>query len=97
MLSQGSLQADPAPTTTGPNGLVNAVGSSILAAMIIAALYFGRDIFVPMALAILLTFVLAPAVHGLQCIHVPRSIAAVAVVLCAFACILALTSLFATH
>jgi predicted PurR-regulated permease PerM len=97
MLSEGPLRTEIATTPSRADGLVNAVGSSILAAMIIAALYFGRDIFVPMALAILLTFVLAPAVHGLQGIHVPRSIAAVGVVLCAFACILALGSLFATQ
>jgi predicted PurR-regulated permease PerM len=78
-------------------GLVAAVASAILAAMIIAALYFGRDIFVPMALAILLTFVLAPAVHALQHIRVPRSLAVVGVVLCAFACILGLASLFAAQ
>ena len=47
-------------------GLVAAVASAIFAAMIISALYFGREIFVPMALAVLLTFVLAPAVHALQ-------------------------------
>ena len=52
-----------------PAGLVATVASSILAAMIIAALYFGREIFVPVALAILLTFVLAPAVQALQ--HIP--------------------------
>lgn len=67
-------------------GLVAAVASSILAAMIIAALYFGREIFVPVALAILLTFVLAPAVQALQHIRVPRRVAVVGVVLCAFAC-----------
>ena len=78
-------------------GLVAAVASTILAAMVISALYFGREIFVPMALAILLTFVLAPAVHALQHIRVPRSLAVVGVVLCAFACILGLASLFAAQ
>ena len=34
--------------------LLSAVGCSILAALFIAALYFGREIFVPIALAILL-------------------------------------------
>ena len=78
-------------------GLVAAVASAILATMIISAFYFGREIFVPMALAILLTFVLAPAVRALQHIRVPRSLAVVAVVLCAFACILGLASLFAAQ
>ncbi|OYU92346.1 MAG: transporter [Bradyrhizobiaceae bacterium PARB1] len=84
-------------TNREAGGLVAAVASAILAAMIITALYFGRQIFVPMALAILLTFVLAPAVHALQHIRVPRSLAVVGVVLCAFACILGLASLFAAQ
>jgi predicted PurR-regulated permease PerM len=78
-------------------GLVSMVASSILAAMIIATLYFGRDIFVPIALAILLSFVLAPPVRYLQAIHVPRGLAVVGVVLLAFAGIFGLGSLFATQ
>ena len=35
-----------------------------VAALIIAGLYFGREIFVPVALAVLLSFVLAPFVSG---------------------------------
>ena len=38
-------------TNREAGGLVAAVASAILAAMIITALYFGRQIFVPMALA----------------------------------------------
>jgi predicted PurR-regulated permease PerM len=38
----------------------------------LAALYFGRDIFVPFALAILLAFALAPLVDWLRRIKVPR-------------------------
>ena len=38
-------------------------GSIVLA---IGALYFGRDIFIPFALAILLSFALAPVVHSLR-------------------------------
>jgi predicted PurR-regulated permease PerM len=38
----------------------------------LAALYFGRDIFVPFALAILLAFALAPLVDGLRSFKVPR-------------------------
>ena len=37
-----------------------------VAALIIAGLYFGREIFVPVALAVLLSFVLAPFVSRLQ-------------------------------
>jgi predicted PurR-regulated permease PerM len=44
-------------------------GSIFLA---LAALYFGRDIFVPFALAILLAFALAPLVDWLRRFRVPR-------------------------
>ena len=37
-----------------------------VAALIIAALYVGREIFVPVALAVLLSFVLAPFVIRMQ-------------------------------
>ena len=40
--------------------------AAVVAAIIIGALYFGREVFVPVALAILLSFVLAPLVGLLQ-------------------------------
>src|SRR6187401_412081 len=55
--------------------LLSAVATAILAVIIISMLYFGRDIFVPVALAILLSFVLAPLVGLLQRISVPRGLA----------------------
>jgi len=51
-----------ARTTEELMALLSAVATAVLAAMIIAMLYFGREIFVPIALAILLSFVLAPLV-----------------------------------
>jgi predicted PurR-regulated permease PerM len=42
--------------------LLSAVATAVLAFMIITTLYFGREILVPIALAILLSFVLAPLV-----------------------------------
>jgi predicted PurR-regulated permease PerM len=54
----------------------------------VAALYFGRDIFLPLAIAVLLTFALAPVVSGLRKLHVPRPVAVVAVVVGAFAAII---------
>lgn len=65
--------------------------------MIIATLYFGREILVPIALAILLSFVLAPLVAALQRIRVPRGLAVVSVVVTAFALIFAIGSLLATQ
>src|SRR5579864_8287824 len=77
--------------------LLSAVATAILAVIIIAMLYFGREIFVPIALAILLSFVLAPVVLILQRIRVPRGLAVVSVAILAFALIFALGSLLATQ
>jgi predicted PurR-regulated permease PerM len=60
-------------------------------------LYFGREIIIPIALAILLSFVLAPVVGLLQRIRVPRGLAVVSVVIFAFALIFALGSLLASQ
>jgi len=77
--------------------LLSAVATAILAVIIVAMLYFGREIFVPIALAILLSFVLTPLVAILQRIRVPRGLAVVSVVILAFAFIFAMGSLLATQ
>jgi predicted PurR-regulated permease PerM len=86
-----------ARTTEELIALLSAVATAVLAAIIIAMLYFGREIFVPIALAILLSFVLAPLVGILQRIRVPRGLAVVSVVVLAFALIFAMGSLLATQ
>jgi predicted PurR-regulated permease PerM len=78
-------------------GLLSAVATAVLAFLLIATLYFGREILVPIALAILLSFVLAPLVGLLQRIRVPRALAVVGVVIIAFALIFAIGSLLATQ
>ena len=45
----------------------------LLAVVVVAALYFGREVLVPVALAVLLSFVLAPLVRLLQRWYVPRT------------------------
>ena len=77
--------------------LLSAVATAILAAIIIAVLYFGRDVIIPIALAILLSFVLAPLVGLLQRIRIPRGLAVVSVVIIAFALIFAMGSLLAAQ
>ncbi|MGO4512975.1 AI-2E family transporter [Bradyrhizobium sp. 2TAF36] len=79
------------------SAMVVAVGAAILSITIIAALYLGREIFVPVALAILLSFVLAAPVRLMQRLHAPRALAVVGVVLFAFAIIFALGSVIATQ
>jgi predicted PurR-regulated permease PerM len=77
--------------------LLSAVATAILAFIIITTLYFGREIFVPIALAILLSFVLAPLVGVLQRIRMPRGLAVVSVVILAFVLIFAMGGLLATQ
>ncbi len=61
----------------------------------VAALYFGRDIFVPLALAMLLSFALAPAVRWLRRLRVPNLPAVLSVVALAFLVIFALGAIVA--
>jgi predicted PurR-regulated permease PerM len=77
--------------------LLSAVATAILAVIIIMMLYFGREIIIPIALAILLSFVLAPLVGLLQRIRVPRGLAVVSVVIIAFAFLFAMGSLLASQ
>jgi predicted PurR-regulated permease PerM len=78
-------------------GFATGVAAAVLAALIVSALYFGREIFVPIALAILLSFVLAPLVRFLQHWRVPRGLSVVGVVLFAFVVIFAIGGMIATQ
>ena len=61
--------------------------------VIVASFYVGRDVLVPMTLAILMSFVLAPPVEFLQRWYVPRIVAVIGVVLLAFAGVFSLGGL----
>jgi predicted PurR-regulated permease PerM len=73
------------------------MAGAVVAAIIIGALYVGREVFIPIALAILLSFVLAPLVRLLQRLRVPRAAAVLLVVLSAFAGIFAIGGLIASE
>src|SRR3954471_19883631 len=77
--------------------LLSAMATAVLAVIIITMLYFGREIIIPIAMAILLSFVLAPLVGLLQRIRVPRGLAVVSVVIFAFGLIFATGSLLASQ
>jgi hypothetical protein len=47
----------------------------IVAAILVAALHYGEDILVPMALAVILAFLLAPIVRALRRANIPHSAA----------------------
>lgn len=60
------------------------IGNLALGVVAIGALYLGREVFVPMALAILLSFALAPLVLLLRRCHLGRVPSVIAVVVIAF-------------
>src|ERR1700742_255037 len=74
-----------------------AVINMAVAALIIAALYFGREIFVPVALAVLLSFVLAPFVMRLHSWRVPRTVSVLVVVFIGFSIIFSLGGLMVSQ
>lgn len=79
----------PAAETLKPEGLLGlAVG-----VVVVAALFFAREVLIPITLAILLSFVLAPLVRLLRRGHVPRVLAVILSVFAALAMILVLGGL----
>ena len=82
------------PSTPIPESTLKTV---LIAVVVVAALYFGREVLVPIALAVLLTFVLAPLVRLLQGWYFPRIIAVMIVGLLAFAAIFGLGALMVSQ
>ncbi len=95
---QQETAAPVAPATEPQNQTpgLNAVTAAVVL-LTIAALYFGRDIFLPFALAVLLSFMLAPPVAWLRRLHLPRVTAVLIVVTSAFALICGLSVLVASQ
>jgi predicted PurR-regulated permease PerM len=91
------IEHQPISDSTSDRRFTARVSAAILAMIIFVVLYFGRDVFVPIVLAILLSFVLAPLVRLLQRGNVPRGLSVVAVVLLAFLGIFALGGVMATQ
>ncbi|WP_019903733.1 AI-2E family transporter [Methylobacterium sp. 77] len=73
------------------------LASCLMVVTIASMLYFGRDIIVPVVLAILLSFVLVPAVRLLRRAFVPRAAAAPLVVVAAFAAMIGVGLLITTE
>jgi predicted PurR-regulated permease PerM len=69
------------------------VETALVAAAIVAALYFGREVLLPIALAILLSFVLAPLARLFQRLYLPRIPAVLLSVVLAFTVISAVGTL----
>lgn len=77
------------PEEIGPGrvGVVGAAAGALLVALVLAGLYLGRDILVPLALAVLLGFVLSPLATRLRRWGLPHVLAVIAVVAFALAMI----------
>lgn len=69
----------------------------LFAVAIIAALHFGQDIFIPVAVAVLLCFVLAPLVRLLRRLYLPRLAAVLLVVTIAFMVVAGVFAVVATQ
>ena len=73
------------------------VTTILVGVVVVAALYFGREVLVPIALAVLLSFILSPCVRLLQRVHFPRVVAVIAVGLVAFTAIFGLGTLMVSQ
>ena len=71
------------------------LNAMLIAVIIVASLYFAREVLLPIAVACILSFMLAPAVRGLQNHRIPRGLAVAAVALLAFFVIFVLGSIMA--
>lgn len=74
----------------GSRATADASRSMTLFVMIVATLYFGKAVLVPITMALLLAFVLAPLVGLLRRIHIPRVPAVLLAIVTAIAIVLAL-------
>lgn len=75
--------AGPRPTRIAPAETPKAALASpiVVAAIVVAGLYVGREILIPIAIAVLLSFVLAPVVNLLRRMRLPRLPAVILAVL----------------
>jgi predicted PurR-regulated permease PerM len=69
----------------GPDAQLRFAASVVVAAIVVAGVYFGRPILVPLALAILFAFALAPVVTWLRRLHVGHATSVILTTLFAIA------------
>jgi predicted PurR-regulated permease PerM len=91
---ESAFRSEAAPS--GSPGLRELVGM-VAAAIAVAALYFGREVLIPVTLAMLLSFVLSPLVELLRRIWLGRILSVVLAVAVALGLILALGSAIGTQ
>ncbi len=79
-----------ASSSTGDSAARGGAEAALIAAIAVGLIYFGRDVLLPIALAILLSFLLAPLVRGLQNWRIPHAFSVIAVVALAFLALFAI-------
>jgi predicted PurR-regulated permease PerM len=77
------------------NSYSSVLNTLLIMVVIVAILFFAREVLLPVTLAGILSFMLAPLVRMLQNLRLPRALAVITVVLLAFAAIFALGALMA--
>ena len=75
----------------------SALPTVLLVVVVIAALYLAREVLVPIALALLLSFVLAPLVRILRTWYIPRWLGVIVAVIVGFAVIFGLGALMVSQ
>ena len=86
-----AVTSNPAATSTSPTALLVGI------VFVVGALYLGSEILIPLALAILLSFMLAPIVTRLRRWHLGRIPSVLLVVLLVFTALLGVGSIVATQ
>ena len=75
------------------NSYSSVLNTLLIAVVVVACLFFAREVLIPVTLAGILSFMLAPVVRMLQHFRLPRALAVIVIVLLAFAAIFALGTL----
>src|SRR5437763_7060935 len=88
----GRLEGRGSPTAAG-----SSITTVVMGVVLVGVIYLGREVLMPIALAVLMSFVLAPLVGFLQRIYVPRVAAVFLVVLVAFSGAFALGGLMVSQ
>ena len=91
------MSGKPAVVTLPPSAPGKALINLIFASLIVTGLFIGREILVPIALAILLSFVLSPFVTRLQHWRIPKVVSVLLVVFIGFSVIFSLGGLMVSQ
>jgi predicted PurR-regulated permease PerM len=94
---QNAVSSEELPQPKDGTRVVSRAAGLLIAGLIIAALYFASEVLIPITLAALLTFILAPLVNLLRRMHVPRVPATVVAVLLAVGVIIGIAAVIGSQ